>query len=105
MKPDTMHGRGLGARAAWVLACILALPAAHACATGPASAAPAPNVREMSREQAVQAVQKRYGSAVKVVRSDVVEQGGHHVYVLRLLSANGRVWVVRVDAQSGAEVP
>lgn len=61
--------------------------------------------REVSREQAAQEVQERYGGAARVVRTDVTDQGGHHVYVFRLLSVNGRVWVVRIDARSGAEVP
>jgi uncharacterized membrane protein YkoI len=100
MKADT--NRRFAPRAVWVLACLLTLPAAYARAAGAAQGASA---REISREQAIQEVQKRYGSAVRVVRSDVIDQGGHHVYVLRLLSSNGRVWVVRVDAQSGAEVP
>jgi uncharacterized membrane protein YkoI len=63
------------------------------------------NTHEISREQATQELQKRYGNAARVVRSDVIEQGGHHVYVFRLLSANGRVWVVRIVARSGFEVP
>jgi uncharacterized membrane protein YkoI len=60
---------------------------------------------EISREQATQQLQKRYGNAARVVRTDVIEEGGHHVYVFRLLSVNGWVWVVRIDAHSGAEVP
>jgi len=50
-------------------------------------------------------LQQRYGSAARVVRTDVIELGGRHVYVFRLLSVNGRVWIVHIDAQSGAEVP
>jgi uncharacterized membrane protein YkoI len=60
---------------------------------------------EISREQATQMLQQRYGAAARVVRTDVVEKGGRHVYVFRLLSVNGKVWIVRIDARSGAEVP
>jgi len=48
-------------------------------------------------------VQKRYGA--RVVRADSTDQAGRHLYVFRLLSAGGKVWIVRVDARSGAEVP
>jgi uncharacterized membrane protein YkoI len=48
-------------------------------------------------------VQKRYGA--RVVRADIADQGGRRLYVFRLLSAGGKVWIVRVDARSGAEVP
>jgi uncharacterized membrane protein YkoI len=58
---------------------------------------------ELSREQAVAQVQKRYGA--RVVRADIADQDGRHVYVFRLLSADGKVWIVRVDARSGTEMP
>jgi uncharacterized membrane protein YkoI len=58
---------------------------------------------ELSREQALQLVQKRYGA--RVVRTDIADQAGHRLYVFRLLSVDGKVWIVRVDARSGAEVP
>ena len=53
----------------------------------------------------MQVLQQRYGGAARVVRTDVIEKGGRHVYVFRLLSVNGKVWIVHIDAQSGAEVP
>jgi hypothetical protein len=58
---------------------------------------------ELSREQVVALAQKRYGA--RVVRADTADQDGHHLYVLRLLSPAGKVWVVRVDARNGTEVP
>ncbi|HEY3729759.1 MAG TPA: PepSY domain-containing protein [Steroidobacteraceae bacterium] len=58
---------------------------------------------ELSREQVVAQAQKRYGA--RVVRADTADQDGHHLYVLRLLSPAGKVWVVRVDARNGTEVP
>jgi hypothetical protein len=92
-------------RCAWVLAAVSAVLALPLVQAHGATAAEPARMREISRQEATQELQKRYGDAVRIVRSDVIEQGGHHVYVFRLLSANGRVWVVRVDAQSGAEVP
>jgi uncharacterized membrane protein YkoI len=59
--------------------------------------------RELTREQALQLVQQRY--AARVVRTEMAEQSGRRVFVFRLLSAGGKVWSVRIDAQSGAEVP
>jgi|ERR1700689_691316 uncharacterized membrane protein YkoI len=89
-------------RHAWAVGLMLFLCVANSHA---AVAAEAVTMREISREQALNVLQKRYGNAARVVRTDVIEQGGHHVYVFRLLSVNGRVWVVRIDAQNGAEVP
>jgi uncharacterized membrane protein YkoI len=60
---------------------------------------------EISPEQATQMLQKRYGGAARVVRTDVVEKEGRRVYVFRFLSVDGSVWIVRIDAKSGAEVP
>jgi uncharacterized membrane protein YkoI len=51
-------------------------------------------------DAAVDMAQRRYNA--RVVRAEVAEVNGRRVYVLRLLSADGRVWAVRVDAQSGA---
>jgi hypothetical protein len=48
-------------------------------------------------------VQKHYGA--RVVRTDIADQGGRRLYVFRLLSSGGKVWIVRVDARSGTEVP
>ena len=58
---------------------------------------------ELTRVQATEIVQKRYGA--RVVRASDAEEGGRHLYVFKLLSEAGKVWIVRVDAHSGAEVP
>lgn len=59
---------------------------------------------ELSRAQAIALVQGRYGA--RVVRTSVAEdKEGHRLYVFRLLSGNGKVWNVRIDAYTGAEVP
>ena len=38
----------------------------------------------------------------RVVRAETREEKGRTVYVLRLLSEDGKVWTVKVDADSGA---
>jgi hypothetical protein len=80
-----------------------ALVLGAACAKADVQMAEARAEHELSREQAVALVQKRYGA--RVVRADIADQDGRHVYVFRLLSAAGKVWIVRVDARSGTEVP
>ena len=64
------------------------------------------NVRaepELTRVQATEIVQKRYSA--RVVRASDTDEGGRHLYVFKLLSEAGKVWIVRIDAHSGAEVP
>jgi uncharacterized membrane protein YkoI len=58
---------------------------------------------ELSRSQAAALVQGRY--AARVVRVSSADEGGRHIYVFRLLSEAGKVWQVRIDARSGAEIP
>jgi hypothetical protein len=54
----------------------------------------------MSLEQAIVMVQMKYGA--KVMKANSVEEGGHLVHYIRLMS-QGRVWTVRVDAATGRE--
>jgi uncharacterized membrane protein YkoI len=54
----------------------------------------------MSIDQAVEMVERRFNA--KVIRAETRDEGGRTVYALRLMNDSGRVWVVRVDAQSGA---
>jgi uncharacterized membrane protein YkoI len=54
----------------------------------------------VSMDQAIQMAERQFGA--KVVRASVSEDNGRRVYVLRLVSEQGRVWTVRVDAASGA---
>lgn len=82
------------------------LGATGLCAAGPQSPVPAPPSRtdhELSRAEALAMVQNRYGA--RVVRTDIAEQQGHRLYVFRLLSNASKVWIVRIDARTGAEVP
>jgi len=53
----------------------------------------------ISLDQAVSRAEAQYHA--RVVRTEVVDEDGRKVYVLKLLSENGRVFTVRVDANSG----
>jgi hypothetical protein len=53
----------------------------------------------ISLNEAVSRAEAQYKA--RVVRTDVVDEDGRKVYVLKLLSENGRVFTVRVDANSG----
>ncbi len=55
--------------------------------------------RQVSMDEAVDMAQRRYNA--RVVRAEVSERGGRRVYLLRLLSEDGRVFNVRVDAATG----
>ncbi|MEZ5474757.1 MAG: PepSY domain-containing protein [Steroidobacteraceae bacterium] len=54
----------------------------------------------ISIDQAIKRAERQYRA--RVVRAETTEQEGRVVYVLRLLSDDGRVFVVRVAAASGA---
>lgn len=59
---------------------------------------------ELSRAEAVALVQRRYRA--RVVRTHFLQDAnGRPMYEFRLLSAGGKVWTVRIDAYSGAELP
>lgn len=54
----------------------------------------------ISLDQAVQMAQSRYGA--KAVKAQTVSDGGRRVHQIRLLSTEGKVWMVRVDAETGS---
>ena len=54
----------------------------------------------ISLDEAVQRAQSRYGA--KAVKAETVYNGGRRVHQIRLLSPDGKVWMVRVDAETGA---
>jgi Peptidase propeptide and YPEB domain len=60
---------------------------------------PARSAPGISMDDAIQAAERRYKA--RVVRANTVENSGRRVYVLRLLSEEGRVWTIRIDSQSG----
>lgn len=53
-------------------------------------------------DRIIRDIEKRYKA--QVVRVDQSESNGRRIYVLRLLSEDGRVWTVKVDAETGREV-
>jgi hypothetical protein len=99
-----------GIQCAWLAAAALGLGVGSLGSRAGPSTAVTPLLRqplahEVSREQATAMLHERYGVQARVVRTDVSDEGGHRVYVFRLLSVNGRIWIVRIDAHSGAELP
>lgn len=100
-RPGVRHLPGL-------VACALAMAASHAGAgqygaTQPLVEWQAATYQQgagISLDRAVAMAQQQYKA--RVVRASTEESGGRRVYVLRLLSDEGRVWTVRVDAQTGA---
>jgi hypothetical protein len=96
----------LARRGCRLLCAAVVLGATGLCAAGAQNPLPAPQSHtdhELSREEATALVQKRY--AARVVRTDIADQDGRRLYVFRLLSNASKVWIVRVDARTGAEVP
>jgi hypothetical protein len=53
----------------------------------------------ISLDEAVSRAQQQYRA--RVVRTDVQDEDGRKVYVLKLLSDDGRVFTVRIDASTG----
>lgn len=53
----------------------------------------------ISLDQAVNMAQSRFRA--KAIKAQSVNQGDQLVYVIRLLNSDGKVWTVRVDAQTG----
>jgi uncharacterized membrane protein YkoI len=93
----------------WVVAAtglVLSAGALIAQAQAPPSASrvvvrqTAPRRSELSLDQAVRLAQHRYKA--RVVRAETQIQGGRTIYILRMLDESGRVFAVRVDAESGS---
>ncbi len=53
----------------------------------------------ISLDEAVSRAEQQYRA--RVVRTEVQDEDGRKVYVLKLLSDNGRVFTVRIDAATG----
>jgi uncharacterized membrane protein YkoI len=90
----------------WLWIGLLLGPCAGVPAVPAAAAEPVQVTRsepELTRTQATELVQKRYDA--RVVRASSSDEDGRRVYVFKLLSNAGKVWFVRIDARSGAEVP
>jgi uncharacterized iron-regulated membrane protein len=54
----------------------------------------------LSLDAVVAQMEKRYNA--RVVRAETRHDNGRTIYVLRLLNADGKVWTVQIDADSGA---
>jgi uncharacterized membrane protein YkoI len=63
------------------------------------TACPAGAAANLSMDQAVKMVEKRFHA--RVVKAETQRDNGRTVYMLRLLNDAGRVWTVHVDAASG----
>jgi len=95
-----------GARLAALLSTGLAVVALPVTGAEPGSAFPQLGARvvqvrhaAMTLDQAIEMAERRFHA--RVVRAGVEESAGQRTYVLRLINEQGRVWTVRVDAQSG----
>jgi uncharacterized membrane protein YkoI len=82
----------------------LATADAHGLRFDPGVAPPLPEARAerhngISLDEAVSRAEQRYNA--RVVRTEVQDEDGRRVYVLKLLSDNGRVFTVRIDAATG----
>lgn len=55
----------------------------------------------VSLDQAISTAERRHKA--RVVRASTEVSDGRRVHVLRLLSDEGRVWTVRIDAATGQE--
>jgi len=93
-----------GMRAALLLALVLAAPAV-AAGEGPGGVGMPGGERAGTRaegltlEQAVEQAEKRYKA--RAVKAEERSQGDRRVYRIRLLSEDGRVFEITVDAATG----
>lgn len=94
---------------ALLLAAALAAPCTNADVLGTIPSGWIGQVRDSTQEvlrdgisldEAVSRAEAQYNA--RVVRAEADERNGRVIYKLRLLSDDGRVFTVRVDAQSGA---
>jgi uncharacterized membrane protein YkoI len=83
-----------------VLAAALATPGPPVWAQGGGHPVAQSASAGISIDQAVRMAEQRFKA--RVVRAESEQDGGHTIYVLRMLNESGRVWTVRVDASSGA---
>lgn len=53
----------------------------------------------MSLDEAVRMVESRYRA--RAVKAETVNSDGRRIHEIRLLNSDGKVWKVRVDAETG----
>ena len=111
MQPRVTRRPAIGSRARHLpglVAFMAAVVAGYALAAQPwapqplvewrgAAQKPQPGI---SLDRAVAMAEQQYKA--RVVRASTGESDGRRIYVLRLLSDQGRVWTVHVDAETGA---
>jgi uncharacterized membrane protein YkoI len=94
-----------------MLAAVAGMAGALPAASGAAVVAPAAAQQstgaaifadDAGRDRIVEAIQRKYDARVVKITEIVV--AGRRAYALRLLSDGGRVWMVRVDAETGQEL-
>ena len=56
----------------------------------------------LTLDEAISRAERQHSA--RVVRAETSERDGRVIYVLRMLSDDGRVFVVRIDAASGASL-
>ena len=74
-------------------------PIRSGCALSPGPLSDTASFAEITLDQAVAMAERRFQA--RVVRAETQRDGERIIYVLRLLNSAGRVWTVRVDAQTG----
>jgi uncharacterized membrane protein YkoI len=87
--PAAAHAAGPGAGVEWQ----------DGGAAPPRQAAASAHAEAITLDRAVEMVQRRHDA--KVVRAEETRDGDDVVYRIRLLSADGRVFTVRVNARTG----
>jgi uncharacterized membrane protein YkoI len=68
-------------------------------ASAPAGATPVTRAESLTLDEAVARMERKYDA--RAVRAEEKREDGRRVYRIRLLSADGRVFDVTVDAASG----
>lgn len=88
-------------RIRWVLLCVLFLPAAHArdLELGQVQWQLAGKQEQLSLNQAADQVQRRTGG--RVLSAQAVREQGREVYRIKVLTRQGEVRIVLVDAATG----
>jgi uncharacterized membrane protein YkoI len=108
-QPRTRRRRAVGRAAkraamralvATVVTSLLLLGGAVSAATAPVVADSAPRQEaSLTLDRAVEMVQRRY--AARAVRAEETREGEEVIYRIRLLSADGHVFTVHVNARTG----
>ena len=102
MKPALMFAAVLLLGSALAMPAAVAEPPPWAQKGGRRDPERAPRAEGISLDEAVNRAERKYHA--RVIRAETHESNGRRVHQLQLLSDDGRVWTVRIDAASGAEL-